>query len=127
MINPVISSSENSKIKNLVKLRAKKHRDQQKKMLVDGQKSILLGIKNGFAVESVFYIESLPNEELLTAALKNNIQLQPVSANVFGKIGYGDNPDGWLALMPQPDFKLENLSKPYISFYIISEGIEKPG
>jgi TrmH family RNA methyltransferase len=53
--------------------------------------------------------------------------LQAVTEAVFQKIGYGDHPDGLLALAPQPHLSLHHLRPTDVPLYLLTEGLEKPG
>ena len=124
---PPITSLQNPKIKNLVKLRQRRQRDRQKLMLIDGVPALRLGLKNNFPIDVLYFDQDKPNPELLQLAQAQGVLAQPVSPEVFQKIGYGDNPDGHLGLAAQPPFALENLPRPANPLYVIVEGLEKPG
>jgi tRNA(Leu) C34 or U34 (ribose-2'-O)-methylase TrmL len=55
------------------------------------------------------------------------VALQEVSAAVFHKIGYGDNPDGVLGVAAQPRAELTALPSRGLRLYVVTEGLEKPG
>jgi TrmH family RNA methyltransferase len=62
---------------------------------------------------------------------KTLIGVQPdlvtVSRQVFEKISYRDNPDGWLAVFPTPHPTLSGIVFSECPLFIIAESIEKPG
>ena len=124
---PTINSLQNPTIKNLVKLRQRRHRDRQKMMLIDGVRALRLALKNGFAVETLFVSEGRLNPEIAHLTERKRVPIQPVSEAAFQKIGYGDNPDGYLGLAPHPAFVLENFPVPDNPVYLIADGLEKPG
>lgn len=124
---PLIASLQNPKIKNLVKLRERRERDRQKLMLIDGERALSLAFLNNFPVEVVFYREDLNDSAMLDKARLKKVLLQPVSADVFEKISYGNTTDPFVGLAPQPDFKLDNLIDHPNPLYLIAEGLEKPG
>ncbi len=125
----MITSLQNAKIKNLVKLRRRRQRDHQKLMLIDGARALRMALHNHFAIDAIYFSEAQRDEhaELLRLAVLKNIALQPVSAAVFSKIGYGDTPDSILGLAEQPPLSLDNLPRSQNPLYIIAEGLEKPG
>jgi len=127
-LNP-ITSLQNPKIKNIVKLRQRKHRDRQQLMLIDGARAFRVALQNNFAVQTIFIDENkaFAHTDLLTSARERQIFVQPVSEAVFQKIGYGDNPDGILAVAPQPKLTLSALDCPSNALFLIAEGLEKPG
>ncbi len=127
-LNP-ITSLQNPKIKNLVKLRQRRYRDRQRLLLIDGARALRLALKNGFPVQTIYFTADTANTHALLLALarKRDVFLQPVSDVVFQKIGYGDNPDGVLGVAPQPAFALDALSCPPNALFLVAEGLEKPG
>lgn len=126
-MRPRITSLQNPKIKNLVKLRQRRQRDQQRLMLIDGIPALTMALKNDFPIDTLYFNQDKAEAKLLQLAQAKGVICQPVTSLVFQKIGYGDNPDGHLGLAPQPPFSLANLPCPSNPFYIIAEGLEKPG
>ena len=126
-MRPPITSLQNPHIKNLVKLRQRRQRDQQQRMLIDGVRALRLALQNGFAIETLYFAETAADESLLQLARTSRVRLQPISDAVAQKIGYGDNPDSHLGLAPQPAFELAALPRPANPLYLIAEGLEKPG
>ncbi len=124
-----ITSLQNQKIKNVVKLRQRKHRDRQRLMLIDGARELRMALANGFPLDTIFLWEerAAQHRDLLTSAQSRGVRVQPVSEAVFRKIGYGDNPDGILAVAPQPNFPLDALPCPPDTLFLVAEGVEKPG
>lgn len=126
-MRPLITSLQNPKIKNLVKLRQRRQRDQQRLMLIDGIPALTMALKNDFPINTLYFNQDKAEAKLLQRAQAKGVICQPVTPLVFQKIGYGDNPDGHLGLAPQPPFSLVNLPCPSNPLYIIAEGLEKPG
>lgn len=126
-MQPAITSLQNPQIKNLVKLRQRRQRDQQQLMLIDGVRALTLALRNGFSVETLYYRSEIASPVLIELARSKAVRLQPVSEAVFQKIGYGDNPDGHLGLAPQPKRQLADLPHRPNPLYLIAEGLEKPG
>jgi TrmH family RNA methyltransferase len=124
-----ITSLHNPAIKNLVKLRQRRARDRQRLLLIDGARALHLALRNAFRVETVYFAEPVPQAQtdLLRHAQAAGATLQPVTAAVFQKIGYGDNPDGVLGVAPQPPLGLSHLPCAPSPLYVITEGLEKPG
>ncbi len=98
-------------------------------MLIDGARELGLALANDFPVETVFVWDerAARHADLLARAAARSVRTQPVTENVFRKIGYGDNPDGVLAVAPQPDFPLDALPCPPDALFLVAEGVEKPG
>ena len=124
-----LTSVDNPAVKNLVKLRRHRERARQGVMLIDGARALRTALHNGFAVSAVFCSQAVATEqaELLRGAQAAGASLQPVSARVFGKIGYGERPDGILAVAPCPRAALADLPVVDTPLYLVAERLEKPG
>ena len=125
----IITSRHNPTVKNLVQLRQRRERDRQKLLLIDGARALRLALHNAFPITTIYFAEDVAHVhmDLLQHARAAGIALQAVTAAVFHKIGYGDNPDGVLGLAPQPDVCLAHLPCTAVPLYLIAEGLEKPG
>ncbi|MGE3537238.1 MAG: TrmH family RNA methyltransferase [Candidatus Tectimicrobiota bacterium] len=125
-----ITSLHNPTMKNLVKLRQRRERDRQQVLLIDGARALALALRNAFPVLTLYVADTTltAHAALLQQAREAGISQQTVSAAVFAKIGYGDHPDGILAVAAQPAATLQALPQPATSaLYIVTEGLEKPG
>ncbi len=125
----IITSLHNPTVKNLVKLRQRRERDRQKLLLIDGARALRLALHNAFPMTTIYFAEPVApvHADLLQQARGAGVVLQAVTAAVFHKIGYGDNPDGVLGVAPQPSGCLADLPCPAVPLYLIAEGLEKPG
>ena len=125
----IITSVHNPTVKNLVKLRQRRDRDRQHLLLIDGARALHLALQNAFPVSTIYFAEDVahPHADLLQRARGTGVTLQEVSAAVFRKIGYGDNPDGILGLASQPEASLTALPVTGLPLYVVTEGLEKPG
>jgi len=54
-----LTSLKNPKIKNAVKLKERRHRDNQGLMLIEGLRELTLALNNGIQVKTLFYCEEL--------------------------------------------------------------------
>lgn len=126
-----ISSLSNPRIKQVVKLRQRSHRDDLKLMIVEGFREIQSAQRNHVSLNAVFYCESLflgTNENaLLDACREAGAELLSCTKDVFSKISYRDRPDGLLAVAPQRKLRLADLPACATHLIVIAEAIEKPG
>jgi RNA methyltransferase, TrmH family len=124
-----ITSLSNPTVKNLVKLRQRRERDQQKLLLIDGARALRLALHNAFLLRTIYFAADVAqtHADLLQRARTVGVALQGVTAPVFHKIGYGDNPDGVLGVASQPSVDLLTLPEAALPFYLVTEGLEKPG
>src|SRR5256886_8256552 len=125
----IITSMHNPTVKNLVKLRQRRERDRQKLLLIDGVRALRLALHNAFPLRTIYFAADVAqmHADLLQHAHTAGVTLQEVTATVFHKIGYGDNPDGILGVAAQPRVELAALPARGLPLYVVTEGLEKPG
>lgn len=128
-MRPPLTSLHNPTVKALVKLRQRRARDRQQCLLIDGARALHLALANGMQLAALYVDEAVldTHAALLHRAAAAGVTLQPVTAAVFRKIGYGEHPDGVLGLASQPRMCLSRLLRPPMPLYVIVEGLEKPG
>lgn len=119
-----ITSLQNPRVKQIVKLRDdKKHRQREGLMLVEGHDEIALAIAAGHRPHTLLIAPDLVRRQMNVDAAET----LTVSPAVFEKMSYRDNPDGWLALFPVPHVALDDLKLSSSPFIIVAESVEKPG
>ncbi|MBU6383929.1 MAG: RNA methyltransferase [Verrucomicrobia bacterium] len=126
-MDPVITSLQNPKIKEVVKLRDRRARDESGLFLIEGYRELKRALDAGRAIQTLFYCP-----ELFLGSNEGNIKNQCKAAlhcskDVFAKISYRDRPDGLLAVAPQMHLGLADLQLKENPFLLVAEGIEKPG
>lgn len=130
-----ISSLQNPKVKELLNLREKKHRDQSGLFIIEGYRELLRATDAGFKSQTVFICPELflgTNEPALIKRLMSmRAQVITCSDKVFRKISYRDRPDGLIAIAPQKKLTLADL-EPILTrstppLFVVAEAIEKPG
>jgi TrmH family RNA methyltransferase len=126
---PLITSLQNPMVKQLVKLRQRRERDRHQLMLIDGARALRLALHTAWPLTTIYVADHLAHvhRDLLQRARAAGVPLQEVTAAVFHKIGYGDNPDGVLGVAAQPSAALARLPRVSTPLYVITEGLEKPG
>lgn len=119
-----ITSLQNPRVKQIVKLRDdKKERQRDGLMLVEGYDEISLALSAGYFPRTL-----LIAPELVRREIKNiTTEIFTVSPAVFGKLSYRENPDGWLAIFPIPRISLDDLKLSQSPLMIVAEAVEKPG
>ncbi|MDR1737477.1 MAG: RNA methyltransferase [Candidatus Symbiothrix sp.] len=127
----VISSLQNSRIKNILKLIAKtRERREQGLFVIEGAREIGLALSGQYAPESVFVCPALfakSNYPELLSKLPPTVQPTEVSEAVFGKLAYREGSDGVLALARPKSHRLQDLQLSAKAFIIVLETVEKPG
>lgn len=123
-----ITSLQNPKVKEAVKLRDRRPREEKGQFLIEGYRELKRAVDAGRKVATLFYCPELflgENEQaLIEKAGGEALQCTP---DVFAKISYRDRPDGLLAIAPQVRLKLSDLKLQKVPFLVIAESIEKPG
>ncbi len=128
-----LTSTDNPKIKRVLKLRDRRDRDDEKAFLIEGYRELLRGSEKNISLQQLFICRELflgTNEDALIAKFPN-AQIISCSKRVFEKISYRDRPDGLLGIAQQFSATLQDIEillkskkNPWI---VIAEGIEKPG
>lgn len=130
-----ITSQQNPRIKQLVKMRDRSEREKTGQFLIEGYRELLRAVESGHPINTLFICEELflgTNEKtLIKKIVDKGATLWQCTPAVFHKISYRDRPDGLIALAPQQHHSLKELEK-YIPpnkppFLVIAEAIEKPG
>lgn len=124
-----LTSFGNPAVKNLVRLRKYRERARQGTLLIDGARALRMALSSGFPISRVYFSQSVADRQgdLLRRARDAGGSLQPVTPEVFGKIGYGQHPDGLLAVAPCPRTTLADLPVVEAPLYLVAERLEKPG
>lgn len=131
-----ITSLQNPRIKEAVKLRDRKGREQQGRILIEGIREISRALDAGVEITEAFVCEPLcleePAAELLTKVQRRRqIALLSVNEQVMSKLAFGDRAEGLIAIAKPPQCSLENLSaairKKTAPLLAVVEGAEKPG
>ena len=124
-----ISSLSNPNIKELMHLKKNSERKKQGLFVIDGAREIGLALAAGWEISSLFYCPTLVEDggDKISALDLGREKIVEVSENVFRKICYKENPDGFLATAKSKKISLGGLvlnDKPLV---VILERVEKPG
>lgn len=129
-----ISSLQNPRVKQLVKLRDRRDRDERGVFLIEGYREILRALDKGIRPTEFYFAPEWflgENEPaLIRRAEAAGAQAFELTKDAFAKAAYRERPDGLLAVAPQWKRQLSDL-KPRAEgkapFYLVAEAIEKPG
>lgn len=128
-MDTLITSLQNPKIKEVVKLRDRRPRQDADVFIIEGYREIKRALDAGRKIDTLFYCFDHflgSNEEALIVQCKSAKQYE-CTKEVFEKISYRDRPDGLLAIAPQMHLKLSDLKLKENPFLVVAESIEKPG
>ena len=126
-----ITSPTNPRIKALVRLRRRRHREERAETLVEGYEELGLALSAGVAPVAVYHCPELarPGEldKLRGYPSFDLAELVTVPPPVFEKVAYRQSPDGWLAVLPSVRTDLAALNPGPDPLILVCEGVEKPG
>ena len=129
-----IESPQNNHVKNLVKLRDRKHRNRQDKFIIEGQREIEPALASDYTVNTLYYCPEYFNSDsasLLIERIKKNTEQTNATIRMhpkaFSKCSLREGPDGFIALSEAKYSQLDAIELKETSTLLILEGIEKPG
>ncbi len=127
-----LESLANPKVKHVVKLRQRSHRDASGQMIIEGYRECRRALDHGCQPEMIFYCEELYLKNLNEPAIveecrRLGAQCFACTPPVFEKMAYRERPEGLLIVAPQLAHRLEDLQLPANALVLIAEAIEKPG
>ncbi|MDO4574722.1 MAG: RNA methyltransferase [Planctomycetia bacterium] len=126
----LITSLQNPRIREIVRLRQGRKRRQTGKVLIDGQREVCRALRSGFPVREIYACPELMSDEA-HAWMAKLPDLFEVTPDVFRKIAYGEREDGVLAVADSQektlDEVLDELPTDRPPLLGVLEGVEKPG
>jgi len=123
-----ITSVQNPKIKNIVKLQQKSsERKKQNLVVIEGMREISLAIKSDIQLKTLFICPDIISYDDVVSELKFDEQSFEISKDIFEKLAYRDSTEGLIALAEPKQLKLENIELRENPLIIILESVEKPG
>jgi len=126
-----ITSLQNPRVKQLVKLRDRRPRDEAGVFLIEGYREIRRALEKNIALREFYFSPEWflgENEPaLIEQAAAKGAQVFELSKDAFAKVAYRERPDGLLAVAPQWQRTLTDLALPADPFLLVVEAIEKPG
>ncbi len=126
-----ITSLQNPRVKQLVKLRDRRPRDEAGVFLVEGYREIRRALEKQVSFTELYFSPAWflgENEPALIAqAAGKGSKLFELSKEAFAKVAYRERPDGLLAVAPQWRTQLSDLTLRPEPFLLVVEAIEKPG
>ena len=126
----MLTSVRNPRVKDVVKLRNRRHRDREQRFVVEGTRELSCAADSDLALATLYYCEELlaaGAREVVDRAAATAAECQPTSRAVFEKMSYRHTPDGVLGVAPMPDLELGRLPETDDALWLVAAGIEKPG
>jgi TrmH family RNA methyltransferase len=130
-----ITSLQNQRIKEVVKLARRSIRDERRLTLVEGLREACHALANGVIPVEAYLCPAVVNpadlaefsrlQQLLVEQFA--VQWYEVTPEVFAKIAYREGSDGLLLVIPYLERRLADLPLGTPPFLCVIEGVEKPG
>jgi TrmH family RNA methyltransferase len=126
-----ITSRQNARVKEAVKLRQRRSRERASRFVIDGAREILRAIAADVELLEAYICEPLcTSDEARQAAAALNgsrVVVATVTPEVFEKLCFGEGRDGLVAVAATPQRTLDQLALRAAPLVAVIEGVEKPG
>lgn len=143
----LITSLQNERVKAAARLRDRRGRDRQGRILIDGARELLRALRAGVRVLDVYWCAELATGVDAAAVLRElrfgrPIAAGPTSADpalsfetrlwqvtqpVFEKLAFGERVEGVVGVAEAAPKRLDELQLPPVPLVVVVEGVEKPG
>jgi TrmH family RNA methyltransferase len=128
---PIITSLQNPRVKDAVRLCDRRHREKQGRIRIDGARELFRAIEAGVRLVEVFVCERLCESEDAQRVLAKlsgcEATILEVTEPVFEKLAFGDRTEGVFGVAAAPRPGLSDLALPDVPLVAVLEGVEKPG
>lgn len=127
---PTITSPHNPRIKSAAKLRKRRSRQRQGRIIIDGLREIARAVEADIPLAEIFYVPEQCGEEvqsLLQQATASGAETLAVTPPLMERLAYGERNEGLVATAPLPLRELAGLALPERPLVAVLEGLEKPG
>lgn len=127
---PVLTSTKNPRIRQLIDLQKPRCRRESGLMIIEGTKEAEMAVVSGVEIRSVFLCrEHIKDAGSLPFQINDKVayEITEVSSEVFAKIAYRENSSGFVLTAVQPERKLREISLKEKPLVIVIENVEKPG
>lgn len=126
----LISSLQNQRVKDAAKLRDRRGREKQQRIIIDGVREIRRALDAQLAWCEAFVCDELlaPQDAAVVNALQiAGAHISHVTQAVFAKLAFGERDEGVVAIAQAPRRSLDEIHLPPAPLVAVLEAIEKPG
>ncbi|MBS9774054.1 MAG: RNA methyltransferase [Tenacibaculum sp.] len=125
----IISSVQNSYIKDLLKLQEKsRERKKTNLFIVEGKREIELVLKGNYEIDTILFEANLFLKKEINNTFSTSINKIEVSKDVYVKLAYRDTTEGIIAVVKAKNIELNSIKfKNKNPLILVLEGVEKPG
>lgn len=126
-----ITSRQNPKVKQAVRLKERRERDESDLFLIEGFRELTRALVGGVEIEALFFCPELflgtSEGALIKKVSQKGATLFETTSGVFDLLSYRDRPDGLVAIGRQRHLMLTDLTITPAALFVVVEAIEKPG
>lgn len=127
----IISSRSNAKVRVARALKQRKQRMVAGSFLVEGIHHVGAAVESGAQVETIFYAPDLLKSQyaldLIGSSRSNGLPCYAITPEVFTSLASKENPQGILAVVHQPERKLQDLDANDLPWWSACVSPQDPG
>lgn len=129
MLRDFISSPNNPRIKEIVKLRDAAYRKEEGLFIIEGLREVKLALRAGFKFREIYlcpeFLDSCQKADLESNAWK--AEVIELDKKAYERIAFGQRKEGVIAVAKDPGIGLKDIKIKPKSLIMVLEGLEKPG
>lgn len=130
-----LTSLQNARIKNILKLNNRRQRDAQQQTVVEGLREVRCALRSGVIPNEAYVCPELITTDeaaavwqaLQSLEKETNLTLFTITPELFAKAAYRGQSGGILLVIPYLNQTLSDLSLPATPLLLVIDGSEKPG
>lgn len=126
-----ITSLQNPRVKDAVRLRNRRHREKEGRIVIDGARELIRAISAGVRLVEVFVCRSLCKGDDANRVLgmlpTSGAEVLEVAEAVLEKVAFGGRAEGMVGIAEMPAATIEGIELPLNPLIAVLEGVEKPG
>jgi TrmH family RNA methyltransferase len=126
-----ITSRQNPRVKDAVRLRVGRERQQRGRFIIDGGRELSRAIAAGVRCLEAFVCDQLCTSavcrDALDAIRAAGVETFEITSDVFAKLAFGDRDDGIVVVAETPRRRLQDLRLPPNPLVAVLDSLEKPG
>lgn len=126
-----ITSLQNQRVKNAVKLRERRGREKSCRTIIDGAREIQRAVHGQVELVELFVCRerctTVESDDAVRSANQVGAEIIEVASAVFEKLAFGDRAEGVVAVAKIPVRALSDLPAANLPLVAVLEGVEKPG
>ncbi len=130
-MSATITSLQNARVKDAARLRDRRGRDKQQRIIIDGAREVLRAIESNAQIVELFVCSELCHNtdchQAIETAGRLKVDTTEVTAQVFQKLAFGHRSEGIIAIANTPKRNLSDLQLDEIPLVVVLDNIEKPG